>query len=157
MLKATWPVLDSFDVAVGDICWNMRNTNKEYKFTRDQDQDNQTTVSNGYSFSVDLSKGPTLSGPDTQSCATRDLTVSKEVIAQFVTFKVKKLTLVDDALRKAIAIGSLAGEHVQQEEEAAKFLKELPMEISCPTFGIGGWFRATTEVIKLIIQFAKIH
>ena len=146
MLKATWPVLDSFDVTVGDICWNMRNTNKEYKFTKDQDRDNQTTASSGHSFTVDLSKGPTLSGSDTHSCATKELAVSKEVVAQFVTFKVKKLTLVDDALRKVIAIGSLAGEHIQQEEEAAKFLKEVPMEISCPTFGIGGWFRATTEV-----------
>ena len=88
--------------------------------------------------------------------APKELWVSMEFVSQFVTFKVKKLTLAKDAMKRASAIGTFVDDQIKQEEEATKFLREVPMEISCPMFGIGGWFRATTKECIILLQIGTL-
>ena len=147
MLKATWPILDSFDITVSDISWNMKSNVKDFKFTDIEDLSRTAETPNpkGHSFNADLTRGTILSGLSTQARSAKDLWVAKEIVSQFVTFKVKKMVLNRDVLKRAVTIGSFAEDQIKQEEAAAKFLKEVPMEILCPSFGIGGWFRATTK------------
>ena len=147
-LKTTWPVLDLFDVTVSDLRWNKKITDKQHMFV--SGKENITTTWKRNWFSVDLSKGQKNNSPNSEELGMdrvlKELYVSREVVSQHLTFKVDKITLTKSQLDKVKTIGDLEKNQNKQEHEAAKFLKEVPMEICLPTFGVGGWYRATTEV-----------
>ena len=159
--KTTWPVLDLFDVTLSDLKWNNKITDKQHMLLSGE-KNNTTTWSRNW-FSVDLSKGHELNGPNSEglgmNSVTKELYVSREVISQLVTFKVDKITLTKSQLDKVKTIGDLEKNQNKQEHEAAKFLKEVPMEICLPTFGVGGRYRATTEVrhYNHFISFVNLY
>ena len=151
-LKTTWPVLDLFDVTVSDLRWNNTLVDNPHKIVSGKEY-NMTTSSRNW-FSVDFSKEHTPNSPNGEGLGmdsvAKELYVSKEVVSQLVTFKVNMITLSKNELKRIKTIGDLENNKNKQEHEAAKFLKDVPMEICLPTFGVGGWYRATTEVSHCI-------